>query len=385
MDSIEAVKDWLVNSGIQNSSGENAGGFNAWYDFEKEHYSYIYSEITGYGITTLMYMYDRFSDAIYLKKAEEAFLWLKNKAMSPFGGVRTRDYYLESKESDKYSFESDNLYAFDNGMVLYGIANLYRVTKNKEHLIFAEKIAKFMIEKMRKDDGLFYAVYSGKTGAKEDAPWKWSTQSGSYHAKLALGLIDLYEETKNEEYLNVARDLSLASLSFQAEDGRFITSREDRSTHLHPHSYSAEGLLYAGCYFEDDRLIRSAQNATTWALEAQTMEGIIPKFFIKDEFSSYFRTDVLAQVLRLGAILYSLKLLPEEYLKKLDLLRKKLVEVQYNGKNNQLGGFIFGYTLDGKKKEHVNSWCSMFALQALKMYKDYCIDKNEFNGLRCLI
>ena len=114
-------------------------------------------------------------------------------------------------------------------------------------------------------------------------------------------------------------------------------------------------------------------------------DGAIPKFFASNVFSEYFRTDVMAQVLRLGAVLYSLKLLPEEYIPKLNFLRKKLLETQYKDKNSQFGGFLFGYTLDGKKKEHVNSWCSMFALQALEMYKDYCIDKKEFNGLRCLI
>ena len=53
---ILSAKDWLVNSGIQNTKGDEIGGFNAWYDLGANEYSYVYSEITGYGITTLLFL-----------------------------------------------------------------------------------------------------------------------------------------------------------------------------------------------------------------------------------------------------------------------------------------------------------------------------------------
>jgi len=41
-----------------------------------------------------------------------------------------------------------------------------------------------------------------------------------------------------------------------------------------------------------------------------------------------------------------------------------------------LGGFLYGYE-NGIKMNHVNSWCSMFALQSLIFYDNYFLKKEE--------
>ncbi|MFC1570705.1 glycoside hydrolase family 88 protein [Candidatus Omnitrophota bacterium] len=182
---IKSAKEWLLNSGIQNNEGARSGGFNSWYDMDERGYSYVYSEITGYGITTLLYLSKRLDDKECLEKAVNAAQWLMSKAWHSCGGVKTRDYYWDMKGTDHYSFDNQNIYAFDNGMVFYGMTNLYRKTEKKEYLEFASQIADFLLKDMMTRDGLFYAVFDGKTGEKVDELWKWSSQSGSYHAKLA--------------------------------------------------------------------------------------------------------------------------------------------------------------------------------------------------------
>ena len=57
---INLALKWLVKSGIQNNNKNNLseyGAFNAWYDTKTKKYSYLYSEITGYLITSMVFHY----------------------------------------------------------------------------------------------------------------------------------------------------------------------------------------------------------------------------------------------------------------------------------------------------------------------------------------
>ena len=383
-EAILATKKWMMDSGIQNLTGNNYGGFNSWFDFETKQYPYIYSEITGYGITSLLFL-DKFFEGDFVDRARAAADWIIDNELHGCGGVKTRDYQHEMDESEVYSFESGNIFAFDNGMVLYGIINLYKKTGDEKYLGLSKKIADFMINTLRKDDGLFYAIFNPNTGEKEDYPKKWSSQSGSYHAKLSMGFTDIYDVTGEDKYKNAAIKLCEASLKFQDSSGRFITSRDDNSTHLHPHAYSAEGLLYTGIYFGREDFIESAEKAITWALSNQSEDGGIPKKYVGDSFVKLYRTDILAQILRLAVVLCELKKLDEKYEPNLKVLRGKLLEFQYSGNDPQDGGFYYGFTLDGERKKHINSWCSMFAVQALIMFEEVCLNDRSTNKMECFV
>jgi len=381
---ILLAQDWLMCSGIQDLKGREAGGFNAWFDLRSGQYPYVYSEITGYGITSLLFL-KGFFDEDFVERAILAADWLRDKAEHKLGGVRTRHYHQDMSESDRYSFESENIYAFDNGMVLYGLINLFKKCGDRQYLEFSKRIADLLIEKMRRDDGLFCAVYNHKTGEKTDHTWKWSTQSGSYHAKLALGFTDLYDVTKDNVYRDAVLTLCRKSLDFQEPDGRFITSRADNSTHLHPHAYSAEGLLYAGMYFKRDEFILAAVKAVKWALDNQCRDGGIPKKFDGEKFITHYRVDILAQILRLGVILDGIGQLDKSYIDGLKELRSRLLTFQHLQEGLQKGGFYYGFTLEGEKRNHINSWCSMFAIQALIMFEKMDSENVDINSLRCFV
>jgi hypothetical protein len=381
---VRAAKDWITASGIQNAEGQEKGGFNSWFDLDSGKYSYVYSEITGYGITALMFLKELF-EGDFVKRAEWAADWLMTRAAHPSGGVRTRYYLTEMKDSENYSFESDNFFAFDCGMVLYGLVNLYKVNKDEKVLKFAVRLADLMIGDMRKPDGMFYAVYNPGTGKKEDTDWKWSSQSGSYHAKLAMGFIDLFEVTGKKLYKDVVTPLCERSLLLQEESGRFVTSRRDNSTHLHPNAYSAEGLLYAGLFLGREDFIVSASKAVKWALDNRMADGGVPKFFDGAVFSRYCRTDILSQVLRLGSFMVELGALDKGYRPALTKLRSRLEGFQIKDEAAQNGGFYYGYTLEGKEPRHVNSWCGMFALQGLYASENGAAGKKGLDKLRCFI
>ena len=363
--------NWLLNSGIQNLGGKHKGAFNSWYDVDKNNYEYAYSEITGYGINILMFFYNIKKNEIFLERAKLAADWLINKAKHKSNGVLTRYFY--EKTNFMGSFENEEIFSFDCGMVLNGMTSLYNVTKNKKYLDFCENLANFMINKMQKEDGSFYAVYDAKNNKLIDDGEKWSTQSGCLHAKLSIGLINLYELTRNEEYLEAAKKVCDYSLRFLKNDGRFVTFSKTGDSLFHPHCYAAEGLYVAGNYFNNEKYLEAAKKSTIYLFNNQLDNGGVSQMFKNNKLIKFERSDILGQALRVG-VLFSIDN------KKLEKLAKRILEFQNLKEGKQKGGFIYGYDDSGKKYEHINSWCTMFALQGLELYKNLLESNMNFDG-----
>lgn len=360
---IELAKNWLLNSGIQNvkdirnSEGINLkGSFNSWFDLDKKIYPYAYSETTGYAITTLLFLHNILKDNRLIRKAEKAAKWVIESSMHPCGGVRTRLYKDDDSANTLYSFSGDKIFSFDTGMVLYGMVNLCKLTQNSRYLQASEMLAKFLIDKMQNKDGSLPAIYDPKTDRIIDSLDKWSSQPGSFHAKVSLGLVDLFEITQNDKYQDAAIKLCEYAVSTQKESGRFVTDKASQTTHTHPHCYAAEGLLHTGASFNITEFVESAERATAWTFENVSSEGINELYNPSTgRFNDFQRSDILAQVLRLG-ILFSFNY-------KIDTLQSILLEYQYLGEETkQQGGFLYS-----KTGQDVNSWCTMFAIQALAL------------------
>lgn len=358
------AKNWLLDSGIQNLKGEHKGAFNSWFNINTKGYPYAYSEITGYGITTLLHLHSINKEEIFLERAKLAADWLINKATHKSGGILCRYFY--DKEEFMGSFENEEIFLFDVGMVLNGITNLHDITKDEKYLTYSKNLADFIL-KMQKKDGSFYAVYNGKDESKIDDGEKWSTQSGAFHNKLSIGLLKLYDITKDEKYKESAINICDCSLKFLQEDGRIITFSKTGDSLFHPHCYATEGLYVAGKYLNNEKYLEFSKKATEYLFNNQKENGGIPQMFKDGQFIEHERSDILAQTLRIG-ILHSIEK------EKLDKLKNKLLEFQ-NLNEEQKGGFRYGFDDQGNKYEHLNSWCTMFALQALTLYEE----KSDFN------
>jgi len=373
---IELAKNWLLNSGIQNvgTDEETNGGFKSWYDFDRKKHRYLFPEVTGYAITTLLFLNKVKQDKLLIERAELAAQWVM-KQFHESGGIKTKIYYENPWNADPF-LRTTNF--FDNGIVLIGLVNLYEQTKKKEYLEAARKIANFLV-KMQKKDGSFYAVYDTKSRKFTDSDEKWSTHTGSFHTKPAVGLVKLHLVDKNQTYYNSARKVCEWSLKLQKDGGRFVTHKKNH-THAHPHCYSAEGLLLAGHYLNEKKFLRSAADATKWLLDNQLPSGGIPSMFTNDKFIVHERVDILAQTLRLGTILLSLGLLDKKYEEKISKLVDRLLEFQYMGEDiKQKGGFLYGVREDGIKFNQVNCWSTVFAVQALAMYKQFLKSRSKID------
>ena len=348
---VRLAKNWLLHSGIQSTSGDTKGGFHSWYDGQG--YPYVYPEITGYGITTLLYLNQLNLDKIFTERAELAASWLVNQAIHPCGGVRG------------YDWRKGFVYTFDTGMVLFGIAHLYNETRKEKYIECARRLGDFLLG-MQKSDGGFYAYFDPKKQEKVDIPDRWSKQAGAYHAKLALGLLKLFEITGDKRYKEGTYKLGEYALTLQQPDGRFVTFKKGGGTHIHPHCYAAEGLLFAGRYLSEPEFEEAARKATEWSFGNQMENGGVPSvYYLGKRVERLERVDGLAQVLRLGLLT-----LDDSYRDRLAKLAERLSSFQnQSGDAAQRGGFRYGSDGEGNRPDCVNSWCTMFALQALKMYE----------------
>jgi len=354
---IDNSLNWLRTSGIQNQSGEHIGAFNSWYDLENGKYEYAYTEITGYGISTLLFLYKIRQEVAHLEWAKIAAEWILKKACHKSGGVLTRFFYRDPLFMG--SFDTQTIFSFDCGMVLKGLVALYFETKDERLLNFSTNLATFLIQNLQKKDGSFFAVYGGGNGTLIDDGDKWSTQSGCYHAKISIGLINLYKATKDDQYLDAAKNICDYSLRNQQDDGRFITHQETGDTLFHAHCYAAEGLYVAGKLLENEDYISSSKEATIYLLGKQKENGGIPSYFKAGRIIQHERSDILGQMLRLAVL--HLDHINEDAVIKL-INRTNAFKVC---QGDQAGGYLYGRDEYGKNYNHINSWSTMFILQGL--------------------
>lgn len=359
MDSnIDLAIKWFANSGIQNlgnetdMTGQNMhGSFNAWFDLETLKYSYVYSEISGYGLSTLLYLYHVEKNQDYLEKAKLVGDWLVS--VQDETGAFDTAFYMEGQTKQK----SDAFHTFDCGMVFNGLANLYSVTKEEKYLLSARKAADWVINTQKPDDSI-PAKISKMDASVMDTEETWSTLSGAYHAKLAIGLLNIFDLTKIEMYKDSAIALCDFALTKQNENGQFLTYGKVEGTNLHPHIYASEGLYVAGKYLDNQNYLDSSKRSVEWVLSLYK-DGLIPRHKHGDDLNYNARIDIVAQALRMAS-LFGLSS------EKRNGLKDSIVKYQYVGDNqNQQGGISFGVQSDGSLARHLNSWVTMFAIQAL--------------------
>ena len=372
---LVGAKRWLMNSGIQNidNSQPESGSINAWFDPELKKYSFAYSEITGYGITAFIFLNRIFHEARLIEKAIMAAEWLQNNSVhSKIKGYRCR-FDLEKKE-----FSPENVCSFDNAMCLNGIVNLYKETKKSKYLDEGRRIADFLIEKMQKPDGSFHVRFDGLTCEPVHSYKTWSTQSGSFHAKNAIGLLNLFSITQEKKYKEAAIKIAEWARNLQQDDGRFITHMKEGFTHAHPHCYSVEAMFAIGILCGRKDFIDSAVKGAEFLMSMQLESGGISCFY-NGEMLPYERADALAQTIRLWIIgaKYGLKLDNKKIEAAVSRL-KSFHRGNYEAKEVK-GCFVYGYDEEGKKLEHANSWVTMFSLQSLYMYGQFKNNSQDFD------
>ncbi len=354
---------WLLHSDIRLRDGPDKGGMYGWKTFNPSSYPFIYNEIVGYSITAFTWIHSELGEIAALNAAYDAFEWII-KNMEIYGNLLPAG----RKEINRFEQKgelSNQFYAFDNGMIMVGLLNLFKYTGMPELLRRAESIAQGIAERFY-DGSKLIAVLDRNFQPIDnpgDVDVKWSMVPGAYHCKLALGLLELADITNNNAYRKISHSLSDFFGNLQASDGRFINKDESEITYIHPHLYACEGLIYSGLKDSIEDYTNRGIRGVKWAIGTMLGNGgILPRSTLEKNLE---QSDCLSQLLRL-----------------LILCRPRLVECYeqslldrliYNLHLRLLNFSIPTGTDRGAMKyqlglESACSWCTMFSMQALGLW-----------------
>ena len=372
----EALNDsvrWLLYSGIRIKNGSNKGGVYGWKNLNPPSYPFIYSEITGYAITSYVYIYSELLNNEALSAAKDCAYWLiqhvsKNNSPTSFllpAGV------IEEPNFNQKGDLSNQVYAFDNGMVILGLLNLYKITKDQNLLTAAEKITKSLADVFFDGSKLVAVLDRSYNTISSDSfrtnrGIKWSSFSGPYHSKLSLCLLDLSSLTNNYYYASISDSICRFALKFQHADGRFITNPDQENiTFLHPHLYACEGLIYGGIRNSNNDYLLAGIKGIIWAMKQINLStGGLPRNTAE---RSLEQSDCMAQLLRLliicGPEIQTLrKDSPNIVNETIEKLHLRLLDF-YIAKGTDKGAIRYHASLNT-----ACSWCTMFTVQALSLW-----------------
>jgi hypothetical protein len=369
---------WLLYSGIRIGTGLNKGAFYGWKNLNRlsssrsstsSSYPFIYSEVTGYAITFFSWLYSELKTDESLQAARESANWIiRNMRLLP-SSLLVAGHAQQDTFRDKGKL-SNQIYAFDNGMIIIGLLNLYKLTKDSTLLYAAETMTKSLIRHFFEPSSKAITAALLDTDCKTISygKGKWSTTPGAYHSKLALALLQLYYMTENNLYINVTESLCNFAKTFQKSDGRFMTNPDSEGlTFLHPHLYACEGLIYAGVTLRNNDYLISGLKGVKWALQQIKPNGGLPRSTYEQDIE---QSDCMAQLLRLLIMCNSdplQKLLNEHddggiIDTSVELLNKRLLDFSMYEDNR---GRAMKYQLS---LESECSWCTMFSSQALRLW-----------------
>lgn len=353
--------NWLLYSDIRIKNGPNKGALFGWKNLNPVSFPFIYSEITGYAITSFLWIYSQTGNLNALQAAKDAAEWIIKKMQS---------HMLVARPSASDNFdETQNLYyAFDNGMIMIGLINLHKKTQDPKTLKFAENIGRTIVERFFDGSKLIPRLdyrCQKLNESIESGVIKWSTISGSYHSKLSIGLLELSRLTKNKQYKQVSDSICNYAIKLQKPNGQFVTNSNPDITYLHPHLYACEGLLYSGINQSNEKHYAAGLKGIIWARNQMHTSSSKAGLRANTQINSLEQSDCTAQLLRLLIMCRSkLKesIAVNELDKSINQLHSRLLDFYIPGDEDQ-GGFRYHLNLDS-----ICSWCSMFSIQALSLW-----------------
>jgi len=354
---------WLATSGIQISDGPDAGGVRAWLDETPGKPGFIYSEITGYYMT-LCAQLARLGDRAWIARGERAATWIVERALHESGAVLSRKYDSAAggNPTDPYSFDNGRVAFFDCAMVGFGLVEMHALTGDRRWLDAAAKIGAFVERVFGDAIAGGHSTFDAKTMTPVAAAPRWSAHFGPFELKGAMFLDALADATSDSKPRAFAERLLSFALAKQHASGRFPTMPSGNTTHLHPHTYTVEGLLYLAARRDRADLIARAAAAVDWSVT--TCLAPSPQ---RQQWSEQpdlciegLRSDVLAQTLRAYEVI---KLLAPATTWAWEG-RIAALHAQLDTFTLPSGGTSYGRDEYGARPHHANAWCHFFAVEA---------------------
>ncbi len=363
--SYDLVKNWLTNSGIfvSDSSNPNYGGVRSFYDEKKKEFAFLYPEITGYFVSSMRFLYEHEKNAKYIELAKSSSLWLI-QLYEKFGGI----IQGISQEGTPKKL----VYSFDTGVCAKGLLDCYSITKEEKFLEYGKKLNQWLVDEAINPNGFVKPLKNLETNEFETSNDVWYKQPGCLHVKLAIPLLQLYKINHDDNMLESAKKISDNIINFQNPDGSLRLHQDNKTINLHALCYALEGLIVSYYVTKNESYLNHCKKALHWCDDQISKDGSIELWFNSKyhEKASY----PIAQIIRLKLLLA--KIDPSNHDEQvLEKLKSFLLTLQTtNNESPAKGGFYEEYyksVLGWKKRLRINSWGSMFALQALYWQNNY--------------
>jgi hypothetical protein len=340
---LDRAGRWFLRSGIQDAGG----GVARYYRTDIQRNNPISTEITGYSLSALVYLYSRTERAEYLERAVLAgrFLaraaWDEARACYPFEhGEGARDF----------------AYFFDSGIIVRGLLALWRATREDEYLEAAVRAGRAMARDFADAGCAFHPILTLPDKNPIPRDDRWSRSTGCYQLKSAMAWRDLAEATGDTSFDPPYCALLENSLRTHMS---FLPGHPERlkvMDRLHAYSYFLEGMLPCAT---DPRCVEA------------TRQGIARvAAFLREVGPQFDRSDVYAQLLRARLFADWNGVLPLDR-EAAAFEAAELAKFQCEDPDPRIdGGFWFGR----KGREwlpYVNPVSAGFALQALAMWEQH--------------
>jgi hypothetical protein len=335
---IQASGRWFLHSGIQEASG----GVARYYRSDLGQNARVSTEITGYAVSTLLFLHERIGDSAYLDAGLRAARFLTRLAWDPNLGTFPFEVGPSTTGTPALA------YFFDCGIIVRGLLSAWRVTGETEFRDIAIAAGRAMLADFQAGP-TFHPIL--ELPEKRPLAWepRWSGSPGCYQLKSAVAWQLLFEATGERDFLCGYETALKAALE---NDRAFLAADSDRlriMDRLHAYAYYLEGLLPVLDRPECAQAFRAGVDRA-----GQLLREIAPVFA---------RSDVYGQLLRARLMGEAYGILP------LDETAAAHEAEQAASFQIVSGGFLFGRK-QGEALPFVNPVSTAFCLQALALWDE---------------
>ena len=343
-DRAHAAGCWFLQSGIQ----EPEGGVARYYRGDVGQNARVSTEITGYAISSLVYLHGRTGDDRCLAGARKAGDFLIEHAWDNQAGVFPFEHSFNGSLPDALA------YFFDSGIIARGFLALWRATDDERYLNAAVKAGEAMGRHFRAKDAIHPILQLPSMEPLAYTP-QWSRGPGCYQLKSAMAWFDLFSATGTSRFLEWYEEALQSALRSHVT---FLPAETPEKTmdRLHAYSYFLEGAMPAAERAEVQSALRDGISRVA--------------VYLREIASTFERSDVYAQLLRVRLFAEQLAGIPVEHAdaereaRRIPEFQLAHHDVRYDG------GYAFGRK-GGAIIPHMNPVSTAFCSQALTMWSDY--------------
>ena len=246
----------------------------------------------------------------------------------------------------------------------------YKISNSEETLEAAKSLLDWLTPAIN-SDGTIFPYWNLESKNFEESPDMWYRKKGSLHIKVSIPFVQMYQSTKDDSYLKIAKKLCDSYPKYLQNNASLSLHENQDEVNLHTLSYALEGLLFTFGATGSENYLKCCKNCLDWCSEKIEDDGSINLWFNSKHSSKSVYP--IAQIIRLMLLVDSINK-TKNYSAEITKLVVFMNSLQAQSSNSKIhGGFyeeFYKSMLGWKKRKKLNSWGSLFAVQSLYWYEN---------------